>query len=97
MEAWHRATPQKMPNKRAHQKMKRQMEKLAKARNNDFDKMFLKMMIKHHAGAVRMSGLVKEKGSHPELLQFAEKVVQDQMTEIRQMEDWQQAWYKSEN
>ncbi len=97
LEAWHETKPQKLPNKRAHDKMKRQLKKLAKAKNKHFDNMFLTMMIKHHAGAVRMSELVKEKGARPELLQFAEKVAHDQTAEIRQMEEWQRAWDKKKN
>ena len=90
----YQAKPHQVPNKRAHQKMKIQMEKLAKAKHKDFDKMFLDMMIKHHAGAVRMSSLVKQKRSRPELQRFAEKVILDQTAEIKQMKGWRQAWKK---
>jgi uncharacterized protein (DUF305 family) len=90
----YQAKAQQMPNKRAHQKMTMQMEKLAKAKNKNFDEMFLDMMIQHHAGALRMSNLVKQKRSRPELQRFAEKVIQVQTAEIKQMKDWRQAWKK---
>ena len=70
------------------------MPKLEAAKDAEFDKMFLEMMIKHHEGAVQMSGLVKERSNRPELLKFAEKVIKDQTAEIQQMKGWQTAWFK---
>jgi uncharacterized protein (DUF305 family) len=93
LKEWQSAEPEKMP-KMADKKMKAEMAKFEVAKDAEFDKMFLEMMIKHHAGAVRMSRLVKEKSTRPELLKFAGNVIKDQTAEIQQMEDWQTAWFK---
>ncbi len=93
LKEWQRAEPEKMP-KMADKKMKAEMVKLEAAKAAEFDKMFLEMMIEHHAGAVRMSRLVKEKSTRPELLKFSENVIKDQTAEIQQMQDWQTAWFK---
>jgi uncharacterized protein (DUF305 family) len=94
LKEWQGAEPQKVANKMADQSMKAQMPTLEAAKNAEFDKMFLEMMSEHHAGAVRMSSLVKEKSARPELLKFADMVIKDQTTEIQQMEDWKKTWFK---
>ena len=93
LKEWQSAEPEKMP-KMADKKMKAEMAKFEAAKDTEFDKMFLEMMIEHHAGAVRMSRLVKEKSTRPELLKFSENVIKDQTAEIQQMQDWQTAWFK---
>jgi uncharacterized protein (DUF305 family) len=94
LKEWQGAEPKMMPNKMADKKMKAEMPKLEAAKDAEFDKMFLEMMIEHHAGAVRMSSLVKEKNTRPELLKFAENVIKDQTAEIQRMEDWKKTWFK---
>ena len=93
LKEWQVAEPKMMPNKMADKKMKAEMPKLEAAKDAEFDKMFLEMMIEHHAGAVRMSSLVKEKSTRPELLKFAANVMKDQTAEIQQMKDWQKSWF----
>ena len=95
LKEWQGTEPKMMPNKMAEDKMHAEMPMLETAKDSEFDKMFLKMMIEHHAGAVRMSTLVKEKSTRPELLQFATKVIRDQTSEIKQMKAWEKAWFKS--
>lgn len=94
LKEWQGAEPKKMPNMMADKKMKAEMPKFEAAKDAEFDKMFLEMMIEHHAGAVRMSSLVKEKSTRPELLKFADKVIKDQTAEIQQMEDWKKTWFR---
>lgn len=93
LKEWQGAEPEKTPNKMAAKKMKAEMQKFAAANDAEFDKMFLEMMTEHHAGAVRMSGLVKDKSVRPDLLKFAEKVIRDQTVEIQQMIVWKSEWF----
>lgn len=90
---WHKADPNTMAGEHAGMKMEG-MPMLEAAKDAEFDKMFLEMMIKHHEGGVQMSELVKERSNRPELLTFAEKVIKDQTAEIQQMKGWQTAWFK---
>ena len=90
---WHKVDPDTTAGEHAGMKMEG-MPKLEAAKDAEFDKMFLEMMIKHHEGGVQMSELVKERSSRPELLTFAVKVIKDQTAEIQQMKDWQTAWFK---
>ncbi|MEQ2005555.1 MAG: DUF305 domain-containing protein [Limisphaerales bacterium] len=90
---WHKTDADSMAGEHAGMKMEG-MPKVEAAKDAEFDKMFLEMMIKHHEVAVQMSGLVKERSTRPELLQFAEKVIKDQTAEIEQMKGWQTAWFK---
>ncbi len=76
------------------EKMMKEMAELKKAKDDDFDKMFLSMMIEHHKGAVAMSKLVADHADRAEIKQLAEKIIQDQTKEIQQMKDWKKAWFK---
>jgi uncharacterized protein (DUF305 family) len=66
-----------------------EMAQLAAAKGAEFDRLFLGLMIKHHAGALTM---VKElfstpgAGQEPEIFAFASDVDADQLIEIRRME-----------
>lgn len=58
-----------------------------------FDRAFLEGMIVHHQGAVDMAGDTLRNAKHPELKDFAQKIITAQSAEIQQMKDWQKAWY----
>ena len=66
-----------------------EMAQLAAAKGAEFDRLFLGLMIKHHAGALTM---VKElfstpgAGQEPAIFAFASDVDADQLIEIRRME-----------
>ena len=65
-----------------------QMAQLAAARGNDFDRLFLELMIAHHQGAVTMAQeLLKRPGSahDPVLFDFVNEVINDQRSEIERM------------
>jgi uncharacterized protein (DUF305 family) len=65
-----------------------QMAALAKAEGADFDRQFLELMIKHHAGALEMvEELLAQSGSahDPTLLEFVNDVSNDQAAEIERM------------
>lgn len=75
------------------EKMMKGMEDLKKAKDAEFDKMFLSMMTEHHEAAVAMSKLVADRTDRTELKQFAEKIIKDQSKEIEQMKSWAKAWF----
>lgn len=60
---------------------------------DEFDKEFLAEMIVHHQGAVDMAQEVLTSGKHPELKDFAQKIISAQTAEIKQMQGWQKSWY----
>ena len=65
-----------------------ELEELERSNSTDFDRLFLKLMINHHDGAIKMvDHLRKQKGSayDPILNEFASDVVNDQAVEIERM------------
>jgi uncharacterized protein (DUF305 family) len=58
-----------------------------------FDRAFLTEMIAHHQGAVEMAQLALQKAGHEELKKMAEEIISAQNAEIKQMQDWQAAWF----
>jgi uncharacterized protein (DUF305 family) len=50
-------------------------------------------MSQHHQGAIMMSQMALQKAEHPELKQFAQKIIDDQQKEITQMKQWRDNWY----
>ncbi|MEH2308081.1 DUF305 domain-containing protein [Nostoc sp.] len=61
----------------------------------DFDKEFIRQMIPHHRMAVMMSQMATKKTTKPEIRNLAQFMIKTQTAEINQMEQWYQAWYKS--
>ncbi len=52
------------------------------------DTMFLRMMIPHHQIAIDMSEQALERAEHPELKELAQKIIDEQSTEIKQMQGY---------
>lgn len=65
----------------------------AKAPAGSYDRAFLTDMIAHHAMAVEMGEMAKEKAVHPELRELGEDIVRAQSAEIRRMRSWLRSWY----
>ncbi|MDW5327964.1 DUF305 domain-containing protein [Plantactinospora sp. KLBMP9567] len=61
------------------------MTAMERASGNEFDRMFLEMMIRHHQGAVQMASTEMEQGQNPAAKSLAEKIKADQTAEISQM------------
>lgn len=61
------------------------MEKLATLNGTDFDTAWLKAMIAHHEGALKMAEEVKAKGKHPDVAKLADAVIAAQTAEIEEM------------
>ncbi len=67
-----------------------QMAELAASRDTAFDRLFLTLMIAHHEGALTMvEDLLEQPGSayDPVLLDFTTDIVEDQTSEIEQMNE----------
>jgi uncharacterized protein (DUF305 family) len=63
-----------------------EMEQLAGASGSELDVLFLEMMIRHHEGAVAMAETQLEQGQHPDALELARNVIDDQTAEIEEMQ-----------
>ena len=99
MQRWLRERGQRVPEPTAHDAMHtshkmagmaspEQMAELAAAKGTAFDRLFLKLMITHHDGAVKMvKDLLEQPGSayDPVLFDFTTDVTNDQTTEIERM------------
>lgn len=60
---------------------------------DEFDKVFLSEMIMHHQGAVEMAEAALSSAKHEEIKTMANAIISAQVMEIKQMQDWQKAWY----
>jgi uncharacterized protein (DUF305 family) len=58
-----------------------------------YDRAFLTDMIGHHAMAVDMAEMAREKATHDELGQAAEEIIRTQSAEIKRMRAWLRRWY----
>ena len=99
MGQWLRARGENVPDPTAHEAMHtshvmagmatpEDMAKLAASKGTDFDRLFLELMIKHHAGAVTMvEELLEQPGSAYDtvLFDFTTDVTNDQTAEIERM------------
>ena len=61
------------------------MGKLRMAKGTQFDKMFLEMMIPHHAGAISMAQEALNQSARPEIRTLAGKIIDAQAKEIGEM------------
>ena len=64
------------------------------AQDAEFDLRFINAMIPHHEGAVKMAQDASTKSTRPEVKQLSKEIISSQQTEIKQMQEWKQAWYK---
>lgn len=68
------------------------MDKLAAAKGEKFDLMFIGMMSQHHMGAIKMAQAAQPKLQHAEVKEFAKKLEASQKEELSQMKDWKKSW-----
>ena len=59
----------------------------------DYDLRFIDAMIPHHEGAVVMAKDLAQKTKRPELQKLAKDVIDAQVQEIAQMQQWRKNWY----
>jgi uncharacterized protein (DUF305 family) len=67
----------------------RELDRLEAARRHRFDRLFLRFMIRHHEGALRMVADLRaaDAGTEPEIDAFARHVEADQQIEIARMQE----------
>jgi uncharacterized protein (DUF305 family) len=63
-----------------------EMQQLEGATGAEFDRMWVQMMIKHHQGAVDMAKTQLEQGSNAEAKDLAQKIIDAQEAEIKEMQ-----------
>ena len=73
--------------------MEARMAALRAKSGGDFDIEFMSAMTDHHAMAVMMAAPVLISGHHADLYTLAQTVVISQGEEIKQMDEWLDAWY----
>jgi uncharacterized protein (DUF305 family)/uncharacterized cupredoxin-like copper-binding protein len=59
----------------------------------DFDLMFIDMMIPHHQGAIAMAKVALTEGEHQEIRDLARAIIKSQQSEIDQLQTWRDEWY----
>jgi len=59
----------------------------------DFDKMFIDMMIPHHESAIEMAREIQTTTERTELQELADDIITAQEGEIAQMEQWRAEWF----
>jgi len=69
------------------------MRVLEGKKGDEFDKAFLKEMTVHHQGAVVMAQAALTNAQHQEIKDLAQKIITAQNAEIKQMQEWEKAWY----
>jgi len=69
------------------------MSALETATGARFDRLFLAMMIPHHASALMMAAAVKASDPRPEISALADRIVSAQSAEIGRMQVWRERWY----
>lgn len=62
-----------------------QRNQLGQASGDEFDQMFLQMMIEHHQGAIEMAQAEQANGENDKALDLAEQIEADQQAEIETM------------
>ncbi len=74
-------------------KMTGQMRRLMSLSGAAFEIEFMRMMIRHHWGAIREGEHCIRRAYHQELLEMCEDIVATQTEEIRLMQGWLCDWY----
>ncbi|MEV4185998.1 DUF305 domain-containing protein, partial [Streptosporangium canum] len=62
------------------------MAKLREAKGAEFDRMFAKLMIAHHKGAIEMARTEQAQGSNPEAKALARNIETTQQAEVEQLQ-----------
>lgn len=73
--------------------MEMDMSGLEAVSGNEFDRMFLRMMIAHHASAITMADAVSASSPREEVATLADNIIAAQSKEIGEMQDWRAKWF----
>ena len=84
----------KMPGMSGMKMQEMDMGKLEAASGNEFDLMFIDMIVPHHQMAIDMSKETLKKAQHAQLKIFARTTIDKQQKEKAQLIKWRAAWSK---
>jgi uncharacterized protein (DUF305 family) len=65
----------------------RDLDRLDRTAGERFERMWMRMMIEHHEGAIEMAETEQREGEFPDAIALAEDIVETQQAEIDLMED----------
>jgi uncharacterized protein (DUF305 family) len=65
-----------------------QLDELENTKGQDFDRLWLRLMITHHEGALTMAETVRTSGADTRVQEIADDVVVEQTDEIQRMRGW---------
>lgn len=76
------------------QHMMDEMMLIGRGKTGDaYEEAWLRGMVVHHLGAINMAEELTEKSDRPELIEFANTIINDQSEEVEQMKGWLNEWY----
>lgn len=73
--------------------MQAAMHELAQKSGEEFEVMYINMIIPHHQDAIEMAEMVVDSAPHQEVRDAAAQIIEDQQREINQLTTWLQEWY----
>jgi uncharacterized protein (DUF305 family) len=68
------------------------MDHMKSMSGNEFDMMFIDMMIPHHQGGVVMANEALQKAEHAEIKTLSQAIISAQNAEIKTMQSWKSQW-----
>jgi uncharacterized protein (DUF305 family) len=69
-----------------------EMQSLMASEGDEFELMFIDMMVRHHEGAIESSQAVLTDGQSPQVADLADSIIAEQESEIEQMREWESQW-----
>lgn len=73
--------------------MQAAIEELAQKSGDEFEIMYINLLIPHHEGAIEMAEMVVNDAPHQEVRDAAAQIIADQQQEINDLTTWLQQWY----
>lgn len=89
LQSWYQITKEPMMMAEGEQ----MMSQLNAASGDEFDKMFMQMMIEHHTTAIEEATACVKRAEHQELKDLCQNIITSQQQEIEQMQTWLAQWY----
>lgn len=95
LQNWARSWYELQVTPQLHKEDREMLERLRAMSTADFEKEYMKMMIRHHWLAISMAGGCVERAHdlHRDLEAMCEDVIEMQVDEIRKLRDWLCRWY----
>jgi uncharacterized protein (DUF305 family) len=95
LQNWARSWYELQVTPQLHKEDREMLERLRAMSTADFEKEYMKMMIRHHWLAISMAGGCVERAHdlHRDLEAMCEDVIEMQVDEIRKLREWLCRWY----